>query len=180
MSMREGVRMALDWGSVRIGVAACDRSAILAFPVATLATTPTVWDRIAALVEEYQPIEVLVGLPVALSGREEIAARAVGEVADELARRVAPRPVRLVDERLSSAAAHRSLASAGRRSRERRSVIDQAAAVAILETALSYEKRTGEPPGRLVERADRPSRPDVPSPQEPPVPGPTTDVRTPQ
>ena len=175
--MREGVRLALDWGGVRIGVAACDRSAILAFPVTTLATSPAVSDEVARLVAEYEPFEVLVGLPVALSGREELAARSISEIAANLARRLAPLPVRLVDERLSSAAAHRSLATAGRRSRERRAVIDQAAAVAILESALAFEQRTGSPPGRLVEVAVGRPGPD-PSPQEPPVPGPTTDVRT--
>jgi len=180
VSMREGVRLALDWGTARIGVAACDRSAILAFPVTTLTAGPTFWEAISRLVDEYEPLEVLVGLPVALSGREELAARSVGEVADELAARLAPLPVRLVDERMSSAAAHRSLASAGRRSRERRSVIDQAAAAAILETALAYEQRTGTPPGRLVEVAAPSSGAAVASPEEPPVPGPTTDVRTPE
>lgn len=173
MSMREGVRLALDWGSARIGVAACDRSAILAFPVSTLRADDTVWSEISGLVDDYAPIELLVGLPVALSGREELAARSVAGIADDLARRVAPLPVRLVDERMSSAAAHRSLAGAGRNSRQRRAVIDQAAAVAILESALAYEQRTGTPPGRLVEAPGRSGAPDVASDQEPPVPGPT-------
>ncbi len=174
MSMREGVRLALDWGGARIGVAACDRSAILAFPVATLANTPDVWGALARLVAEYEPFEVLVGLPVALSGREELAASTVAEVALGIAARVAPVPVRLVDERMSSAAAHRSLASAGRGSRARRAVIDQAAAVAILEHALTYEQLTGAPPGRLVDAGSR--RQDQPGQAA----GPTTDVRTPE
>lgn len=174
MTMREGVRLALDWGSARIGVAACDRSAILAFPVTTLANTDDVWTSLTRLVGEYEPFEVLVGLPVALSGREELAATTVARVALDVAARVAPVPVRLVDERMSSAAAHRSLASAGRGSRARRAVIDQAAAVAILDHALTFEQRTGSPPGRLVDAGSR--RPDRPDPAT----GPSTDVRTPQ
>ncbi len=177
MTMREGVRLALDWGGVRIGVAACDRSTILAFPVTTLANSADVWEALARLVDEYEPLEVIVGLPVALSGREEVAASAIARIADEIAARLAPVRVRLVDERLSSAAAHRSLASAGRGSRSRRAVIDQAAAVAILEHALTFEQRTGSPPGRLVEAPAPPAR----HPQGPdPAPGPSTDVRTPQ
>lgn len=149
--MRDGVRLALDWGQARIGVAACDRSAILSFPVTTIAAGPQAMDAVAALVAEYEPIEVLLGLPVALSGREELAAAAMAEVGVLLARRLAPTRVRLVDERLSSAAAHRTLASAGRDSRRRRSVIDQAAAVAILDQAVATEQRTGTPPGRLID-----------------------------
>ncbi len=174
MSMREGVRLALDWGSARIGVAVCDRSAILAFPVATLANSPDVWDALARLVVEYEPFEVLVGLPVALSGREELAATAVAQVALDIAARVDPVRVRLVDERMSSVAAHRSLASAGRGSRARRAVIDQAAAVAILEHALTFEQLTGTPPGRLVDAGTRRQE------QSEPAAGPTTDVRTPE
>ena len=177
MIMREGVRLALDWGGVRIGVAACDRSAILAFPVTTLSASGDVWGSLASLVADYEPLEVLVGLPVALSGREELAAAQVTGVAREVAARLAPVPVRLVDERLSSAAAHRSLASAGRGSRSRRAVIDQAAAVAILEHALTFEQRTGSPPGRLVDAGPsgerRPDGPDLAA-------GPVTDVRTPE
>ena len=110
-------------------------------------------------VAEYEPFEVLVGLPVALSGREEIAAGTMRQVAVQVAGVVSV-PVRLVDERLTSAAAHRKLSAAGRSSRQRRGVIDQAAAVAILEGALESERRTGRAPGELVSGNPEPPRAD--------------------
>lgn len=165
--LRPGVRVALDWGAARIGVAACDRDGILSFPVETIATAQRPLERVSALVAEYEPMEVLIGLPVALSGREEQAASAMRTVAAEVAA-VVPVPVRLVDERLTSATAHRGLAAAGRSSRQRRGIIDQAAAVAILEGALESERRTGEAPGEVV------SHPEAGSPttgsEAPPMP----------
>lgn len=154
-SLRPGVRLALDWGQARIGVAACDRAGILSFPVTTITNEPKQPDRtldaVMAVVDEYEPFEVLLGLPVALSGREELAASSMRDVAARIAGRLGGTPLRLVDERMSSAAAHRSLASAGRDSRRRRGVIDQAAAVAILEQALETERRTGTPAGHLFD-----------------------------
>lgn len=168
--MRSGVRLALDWGKARVGVAACDKGAILSFPVETVtlfegkaaaaassrpievtgAEFVRALSRVAELVGEYEPIEVLLGLPVALSGREEVAASSMRTVADAVAARLAPTPVRLIDERLSSAAAHRHLSNAGKSNKNRRGIIDQAAAVAILDHALSSEKSTGTAPGELV------------------------------
>ncbi len=157
--VRRGVRLALDWGKAHIGVAACDRDAILSYPVETIAAADRPLDRVRALVAEYEPFEVLVGLPVALSGREEIAAGTMRQVAVQVAGVVSV-PVRLVDERLTSAAAHRKLSAAGRSSRQRRGVIDQAAAVAILEGALESERRTGRAPGELVSGNPEPPRAD--------------------
>lgn len=148
--MRAGVRLALDWGSARIGVAACDPSGTLAYPVETVPAGPAALPRIRDLVGEYQPIELVLGLPRNLAGEEALAAQRIREVADELAAALPGLPVRLVDERLSSAAASRQLREAGRDSRRQRRVIDQAAAVAILEGALVHERTTGQPPGELT------------------------------
>lgn len=72
-----GVRLAIDWGKARIGVAASDRDAILAFPVETVHTADRPVQRLAEIVAEYEPVEVIMGLPVALNGTEQLAAQDV-------------------------------------------------------------------------------------------------------
>lgn len=148
--MRPGTRLAVDWGTARIGIAACDPAGTLAYPVETVPGGPAAIGRIRALVDEYQPIEVVLGLPRTLAGTESHAAARIREVAVELTAALPGLPVRLVDERLSTAAAARKLEQAGRNTRRQRRVIDQAAAVAILEGALDQERATGQPPGELV------------------------------
>lgn len=148
--MRPGVRLALDWGTARIGVAACDPAGTLAYPVETVAAGSGALDRIGALVAEYEPIELVLGLPRTLAGTEALAAQRIREAGAGLVARLPGLPVRLVDERLSTAAASRRLEQAGRNTRRQRRVIDQAAAVAILEGALDRERSTGEPPGELL------------------------------
>ena len=146
---RPGVRLCLDWGKARIGVAACDRDGLLAYPVETVANGSGTMKRLKALVDEYEPFELIMGMPTDLRGRQGIAASAMIDNARRVTRAL-HRDVRLVDERLTTAAATRRLAAAGRDSRHRRSVIDQAAAVAILEQAIEMEKRSGHAPGELV------------------------------
>lgn len=148
--MRIGVRLALDWGKARIGVAASDPGGILAHPVETVPAGPIALRRIAALVAEYEPLELVLGLPRNLAGREGPAAVAMREVAATLGASLPGVPIRLVDERLTTVSASRQLASAGRNTRRQRSVIDQAAAVALLEQTLQHERTTGKPPGELL------------------------------
>jgi putative Holliday junction resolvase len=147
--VRQGVRLALDWGRVRIGVAACDREAILCFPVETIDARRAPIARLRELVREYQPIELILGMPKTLGGAEGPAAQQMREVAVRVKSNLADLPLRLVDERLSTVSASTLLRQAGRDSRSQRSVIDQAAAVAILEQALEYERGTGLGPGEL-------------------------------
>ncbi len=148
--------MALDWGKARIGVAASDPDGLLAFPVETVRRGPDAEARLLALVEEYRPMELIIGLPRTLAGQEGLAALDVRDAVSGLAQLVGV-PVRMVDERMTTATAARRLAAAGRDSRRQRAVIDQAAAVAILEQALGYERSTGRPPGEeLVGPSDRP------------------------
>lgn len=149
--MEPGIRIAVDWGSVRIGVAATDPTATLCSPVDTFDPSPAGLDRLYAALAQRDPRVVYLGLPRTLSGEEGPAATAMRVVAAQVAARIAPVPLRLVDERLTTAVAHRTLAEAGRSSRRRRRVIDQAAAVAILEQAVEIERRTGSLPGELVE-----------------------------
>ncbi|MDN5762803.1 MAG: Holliday junction resolvase RuvX [Microlunatus sp.] len=154
--MRSGVRLALDWGQARIGVAACDPAGSLAYPVATVPAGPGAIAAILAVTAEYEPIEIVVGLPRSLSGAEGPAAATVRAQVAELVGAVAPRPVRLVDERLTTVTAAQRLHQAGRTARKQRSRIDAAAAVAILEHALDREHHRGCPPGELLSSADAP------------------------
>lgn len=143
---RRGVRLALDWGRARVGVAACDPDGTLAYPVETV-PTPQASHRLPQLLAEYDPIEVIVGLPRTLAGGEALAAE---QVRAQLAPLVSSHPGvgwRFSDERLTTVEASRRLHSAGRSTRRQRAVIDQAAAVAILEQALAVEKATGAAPG---------------------------------
>jgi putative Holliday junction resolvase len=144
------VRVALDLGDARIGVAACDPAGTLAYPIATVAAGEGELDRLAALVEEYAPLEVIVGLPRSLSGEEGPAAVKARQRAGALAERLARTQVRLVDERLSTVSASRRLHAAGKSSRQQKSRVDAAAAVAILEHALDSERNAGFPPGELL------------------------------
>jgi putative Holliday junction resolvase len=146
---RRGVRVAFDLGDVRIGVAACDPDGMLAFPVSTVRAGSDEMAALLAVVREYEPIEVLVGLPRSMAGGEGPAVLRVREWAGRFAGAVGV-PVRLVDERLSTVTAAQRLRAAGRKAKEQRGVIDAAAAAAILEQALSLERAQGHPPGELV------------------------------
>jgi putative Holliday junction resolvase len=145
--MRSGVRLGLDIGDARIGVAASDRHGILATPVETVRRGAGDLDRLAAIATEYEAVEIVVGLPRSLSGGEGPAAGRIRAFAAEVAERVAPVPLRLVDERFTTVTAERVLREQGRKGQKRRAVVDQAAAVVILQHALDAERETGTPPG---------------------------------
>lgn len=147
------MRVGVDVGSVRVGVATCDPAGMIATPVETLRRGKGDLDALRDLVAERAAVEVVVGLPTTLAGRHGPAAEAATVYAQELAERVTV-PVRLVDERLSTVGAQRGLRASGVDTRKGRSVIDQVAAVIILQGALDAERSTGVPPGRLVERLD--------------------------
>ncbi len=158
--MRRGVRVGVDVGTVRVGVAACDPSGLLASPVETIprdltepapGALPADIAQVAAHVRRLGAIEVVVGLPRSLSGAEGAAARAARAYAGEVARAIDPVPVRLVDERLSTVSAHRSLHAAGRPGRKHRGVVDQVAAVTILQAALEGERGRAAPSGERVD-----------------------------
>ena len=151
---RRGRRIGVDVGDARIGVASCDPDGMLATPVETVPAGPRSLARLAAIAEEYEAVEVVVGLPRSLNGREGPAAAKVRAYAAQLAARTAPVRVRLVDERMSTVTAAQGLRASGVKSKKGRSVIDQAAAVVILQSALEGEKTSGRPPGQLVEPVD--------------------------
>jgi putative Holliday junction resolvase len=148
--VRRGVRVALDIGEARIGVASSDPHGILATPVETVRRGPGDLDRIADLVDELDAVEIVIGLPRSLSGREGPAAVRIREVAARIAGRSPGTAVRLVDERFTTVTAERMLAERGKKGSKRRAVVDQAAAVVILQHALEFERETGTPPGRAL------------------------------
>ncbi|MGW7416934.1 Holliday junction resolvase RuvX [Streptomyces sp. NPDC054863] len=151
--MRRGRRLAIDVGDARIGVASCDPDGVLATPVETVPgrDVPAAHRRLRQLVEEYEPLEVVVGLPRSLNGGEGPAAVKVRKFAQELAKGIAPIGVRLVDERMTTVTAAQGLRASGVKSKKGRSFIDQAAAIVILQNALEAERVSGELPGEGVE-----------------------------
>jgi putative Holliday junction resolvase len=153
--LRHGVRLGIDPGDARIGVARSDPTGFLATPVETVRRGSGDLRRIsrilAEVAEDSAVVEVVVGLPRSLSGGEGPAAAKTRLFADALARRVAPVPVRLVDERLTTVSAEAMLRDRGRSGTKRRAVVDQAAAVLILQHALDTERTTGTPPGEIVQ-----------------------------
>ena len=148
--MRAGVRLGVDVGKARVGIAVCDREGLLATPVATLARPDADERSFRLLVEEYGAVEIVVGLPLSLSGGDTASTTDAREFAAAVAGWTGV-PVRLVDERLSTVSAQRALRDAGRRTKGSRPVIDQVAAVIILQNALDHERSAGLPPGTPVD-----------------------------
>ena len=149
--MRPGRRLGVDVGDVRIGVSLSDPSGLLATPLETVAAGRTSVQRLCALALEHEVREVVVGLPRSLSGREGPAAVRTRSYAERLAHALHPVPVRLVDERLTTVSAERVLRDRGRKGQRGRAVVDQVAAVEILQTALDGERSSGRSPGETVE-----------------------------
>ena len=150
--MRRGVRIGVDVGTVRVGVARTDPDGVLAVPVRTLQRDEALAE-LPPLVAEYDALEVVVGLPVALSGHDTASTADAKGFAQELAARVAC-PVRLVDERLSTVSAQSMLRNQGTPSKKQRPLIDQASAVIILQHSLDVESRTGAAPGVEVNEGE--------------------------
>jgi putative Holliday junction resolvase len=148
--VRPGVRIGVDVGKARVGVARSDRDGLLATPVETVPRGATTIQRLRELIAELEPVEIVVGLPISLSGADTASTTDARDVAAQLA--AASRvPVRLVDERLTTVSAQRALHDAGRRAKGSRPVIDQVAAVIILQNALDFERTAARPPGALID-----------------------------
>ncbi len=156
--MRTGVRLGIDVGRARIGVAASDPHGMLATPVRTVARARGAGAGIADVGEilaeaaEREALELVVGLPLSLSGAETPSTQDARDFAALL--NAGGIPVRLVDERLSTVSAQSALRASGRSSKQSRSVIDQAAAVVILQHALDAERASGAAPGSVLHPAE--------------------------
>ena len=143
------MRLGVDVGSVRVGVAVSDPDGILATPLVTLrrdqkadeGDVPADMSELAILVRDHETVEVVVGLPITLRGLEGPAAQQAREYAQRLGALIAPVPVRLADERMSTVVATRRLSERGVRGRRQRAVVDQAAAVEILQGWLDTQRR---------------------------------------
>jgi putative Holliday junction resolvase len=153
----QGVKLGVDVGTVRVGVAVCDRDGILATPLKTLernAKKNTDVRVLAGLAVELDAVQIFVGLPRTLKGEEHASARMATDYAQLLANALMSRgsaiPVQLIDERLSTVTAHRNLHEAGMSSRNHRKVVDQVAAAGILQHAIDMQKARGTDVGRRV------------------------------
>jgi putative Holliday junction resolvase len=122
---------------------------MMAIPVETLSRDVALRE-LSQLVEELTPLEVIVGLPLSLSGSHTTSTRDAEAFALELAQTLSV-PVRMIDERLSTVQAQSNLRGAGKSSRSERVVIDQAAAVILLQHALDSERAQGVAPGHRVD-----------------------------
>nr|WP_221420739.1 Holliday junction resolvase RuvX [Conyzicola lurida] len=142
--------MGIDVGTVRIGVARSDLHGMLATPVETVARGDGDLARLLAIVAELDVAEIVVGLPLALSGRHTASTGDAVGFAERLAA-AASVPVRLVDERLSTVSAQAAVRSSGKSTKQSRSVIDQVAAVIILQHALDFERSSARSPGVVVD-----------------------------
>jgi putative Holliday junction resolvase len=138
--MQRGRRIAFDYGDVRIGVAMSDPDSILASPLTTLASSdPKLFQQIAILIDEHEPVAFYVGEPLNLSGEQSASAQKAAAFAEKLQMEFKV-PVTMIDERLSTVSATNSMRQSGVNARDARSKVDMAAAVAILEQGLAIEK----------------------------------------
>ncbi|MFF2633553.1 Holliday junction resolvase RuvX [Microbacterium sp. NPDC058021] len=153
---RRGVRIGVDVGKARVGVARCDPDGMLATPVETVPRNEHSVARVREIAAEYDATELLVGLPLNLRGEDTPSTADARAFAAALAEAGDP-PVRLVDERLSTVSAHAALRQSGRSQRDSRSIVDQVAAVVLLQHALDVEKSTGRPPGTPMPPAQEPA-----------------------
>jgi putative Holliday junction resolvase len=162
----QGIKLGVDVGTVRVGVAICDSDAILATPFKTLDRNPKKNSDvrvIAALAAERGAVQIFVGLPRTMKGEEHASARMATEyaqlLANELGRAGLDVPVNLVDERLSTVTAHRHLHEAGMSSKNHRKVVDQVAAAGILQHAIDMQKARGTDVGSRVRALFQPGLP---------------------
>lgn len=147
--MRKGPRLGVDVGTIRVGVARSDAEGLMAVPVETVPRESAL-ESIAAMVAEWNPLEVIVGLPLSLRGSSTASTQDAQLFAERLASMVSV-PVRMIDERLSTVQAQAGFREAGRSQKSQRRVIDQAAAVILLQHALDSERAQGVAPGHRVD-----------------------------
>ncbi|MDF0515209.1 Holliday junction resolvase RuvX [Agromyces sp. H3Y2-19a] len=157
--MRSGARLGIDVGRARIGVSRCDSGGLLAVPVETVprsAEGDADVRRILAIADEYEAIELVVGNPLSLSGAPTPSTDDAVEFAGRLAGASPGRQVRLVDERLSTVSAQQALRATGKKAKQQRPIVDQVAAVIILQHAIDAERASGHAPGRTLDTDEGP------------------------
>jgi putative Holliday junction resolvase len=145
-SLRLGRRIGIDFGVARIGVAVSSVDAIISSPLETVPNNDEALVHVLGLIAEQEPIEVYVGLPLNLQG-EHTQSTELAITFAKMLFQAGVSNLRMVDERMSTRAAQSQLHASGKNSRQSKSVIDAAAATLIVESALSYERATGNLPG---------------------------------
>jgi putative Holliday junction resolvase len=153
--LRTGRRLAVDVGRVRIGLAVSDMHAILASPLSTVSRAESLNESVLSVLktasEVGELLEIYVGIPINLQGESTQSTQDAVEFAQAL-EDVSQVDVRLIDERLTTSMANNQLKQIGKSQKDARSTIDQMAAVAILEFALSVERNKGLAPGLSIEQ----------------------------
>jgi putative Holliday junction resolvase len=138
--MQRGRRIAFDYGDVRIGVAASDSDSILSSPLTTLKTSDkNLFNQIAVLIKEIEPVQIFVGNPALLSGKDGAASEKAFLFTEQL-REITDVEILMVDERMSTISAARNLRESGKNAKDAKESIDMAAAVGILEFGISLQK----------------------------------------
>ncbi len=138
--MSFGRRLGIDFGQARIGLAICDLDGLVATPLTTLKNDNSLFIKLGEVIEEYSIVGIYLGKPKHLSGVEGATVELVASFAERFAESF-DIPITYVDERLTSGAAEKLLKNAGKNSKESRGLVDQLAAVAILELGIQIEKR---------------------------------------
>ena len=138
-----GVRIAVDYGTVRVGVAKSDPAGKIALPLTTITGDELAVEKLVQLTTNEAAQVVYVGLPLNLKGQVTQSAKKALSFAEELSRKIAPIPVLMIDERFTSTTATKQLQDAGLTSRQSRGLVDQVSALGLLEQALQIEDRTG-------------------------------------
>ncbi len=138
-----GVRIAVDFGTVRVGVAKSDPAGKIALPLTTITGDELAVEKLVQLTTNEAAEVVYVGLPLNLKGQVTQSAKKALTFAEELSRKIAPIPVLMIDERFTSTTATKQLQDAGLTSRQSRGLVDQVSALGLLEQALQIEDRTG-------------------------------------
>jgi putative Holliday junction resolvase len=146
--VRKGVRFALDYGDVRIGVAKSDVDAVFALPVVTLKNDNNIIKELKNIIDSDTCLEIYIGLPKHLSGEIGTSAQKALKFAQQISLSFPTTSIRMIDERLTTTSASSRLHESGINTRQQKSVIDQAAAIELLEVAMEYEKRTNQLPGQ--------------------------------
>ena len=138
--MAFGRRLGIDYGQARVGIAICDLDGLVATPLTTLRNDNKLFSNLGALIEEHNIQGIFLGKPKHLSGVEGATVELVSGFAQRFSESF-DLPITYVDERLTSGGAENLLKSAGKSAKESRGLIDQLAAVAILELGIQIEKR---------------------------------------
>ena len=138
--MSFGRRLGIDYGQARVGIALCDLDGLVATPLTTLKNDKKLFSQLQEIIDEYNPVGIFLGKPLHLIGVEGATSELVGAFAQRFSESF-DLPITYVDERLTSGHAQKLLQSAGKSAKESKGLLDQLAAVAILELGIQMEKR---------------------------------------